>query len=265
LLLLSQVSYVWHFFSRNTTLVTAAANVASHFILNNLFVFAFIMLWVRDYFWPAEIILIAQVLSLSTAYWTHLGSPPFVHLPVLAGPFAWAITALFWNGAVAVHAHNLPSRIVANVFIWVIFVIGHTHIFGAKDYIFGYCLSLLTLCEYSRRGWIDTQLTGVGISLGRGTVRHQGHRSAVDLRLRDLRCPVRRVPVRLGRGLLRSESLAQACRSSGVHGPRARAFAQQPLVLGCPHPQHLYRKTRIVEVSNCSQYRLLGTYRTAHA
>jgi hypothetical protein len=150
-LLLSQVSYVWHFFSKNTTLVTAAANVASHFILNNLFVFAFIMLWVRNYFWPAEIILIAQVLAQSSAYWTHLRSPPFVHLPVIAGPYAWAITALFWNGAVAVHAHNLPARIVANVFIWVIFLIGYTHIFGVKDYIFGYSLSLLTLCKSTLR------------------------------------------------------------------------------------------------------------------
>jgi hypothetical protein len=147
LLLLSQVSYVWHFFSRNNVLVTAAANVASHFILNNLFVFAFIMLWVRSHFWVAEVILIIHVLSQSSAYWLHRGSPPFVHLPALAGPYAWALTALFWNGAIAVHAHNLPSRIVANIFIWVIFLIGHFHIFAAKDYIFGYSLSFLTLCK----------------------------------------------------------------------------------------------------------------------
>ncbi|KAH8690898.1 hypothetical protein BGW36DRAFT_389568 [Talaromyces proteolyticus] len=145
ILLLSQVSYVWHFFSKSTVLVTSAANVAPHFILSNLLIFAFIMLWVRNHFWPAEIILIVHVLSQSSAYWTHLGSPPFVHWPAIAGPYAWALTALFWNGAVAVHAHNLPSRIVANVFIWVIFLIGWVHIFAAKDYIFGYSLSILTL------------------------------------------------------------------------------------------------------------------------
>lgn len=145
LLLLSQVSYVWHFFSRDTTLVTSAANVASHFILNNLLVFGFIMLWTRSHFWWAEVILIIQVLSNSSAYWIHRGSPPFVHWPAIAGPYAWSLTALFWNGAVAVHAHNLPSRIVANVFIWVIFLIGFTHIFTIKDYIFGYSLSILTL------------------------------------------------------------------------------------------------------------------------
>lgn len=130
-------------------LVTAAANVASHFIVNNLLVFAFIMLWVRSYFWPAELILVVQLLTQSSAYWTHLGSPPFVHWPAIAGPYAWALTALFWNGAVAVHAHNLPSRVVANVFIWAIFLIGWVHIFAAKDYIFGYSLSILTLCTFS--------------------------------------------------------------------------------------------------------------------
>ncbi|KKA22090.1 hypothetical protein T310_3893 [Rasamsonia emersonii CBS 393.64] len=103
------------------------------------------MLWVRNHFWPAEIILIVHVFSQSSAYWTHLGSPPFVHLPAIAGPYAWALTALFWNGAVAAHAHNLPSRIVANILIWVIFVLGQIHIFAAKDYIFGYALSFLTL------------------------------------------------------------------------------------------------------------------------
>ncbi|OKL62544.1 hypothetical protein UA08_02737 [Talaromyces atroroseus] len=145
LLLLSQVSYVGQFFSRNSALVTSAANVASHFILNNLLVFAFILLWVRNHFWPAELILIVHVLSQSSAYWIHLASPPFVHWPAIAGPYAWSLTALFWNGAVAVHAHNLPSRVVANIFIWVIFVIGFVHIFFARDYIFGYSLSILTL------------------------------------------------------------------------------------------------------------------------
>jgi len=145
LLLLSQLGYVWHLFSRNTALATSAANAASHFILNNLLVFAFILLWVRNYFWPAEVILIVHVLSTSSAYWIHRSSPPFVHWPAIAGPYAWSWTALFWNGAVAVDADNVPAHIVANVFIWVIFVVGFFHIFSAGDYIFGYSLSILTL------------------------------------------------------------------------------------------------------------------------
>lgn len=117
------------------------------------------MLWVRSYFWPAELILIIHVISQSSAYWTHRGSPPFVHWPAIAGPYAWSLTALFWNGAVAVHAHNLPARIVANIFIWVIFLIGFVHIFSAKDYIFGYSLSILTLCKFMSHFCFEFQYT----------------------------------------------------------------------------------------------------------
>lgn len=145
LLLLTQVGYMWHLFSKETALVTIAANVSSHFILNNLFVFAFIMLWVRSQFWAAEIILIFHLISQTTAYWVRLGSPAFVHFPAIAGPYAWTLTVIFWNGAVAVNSNSLPARLVANIFIWVIFLIGIVHIFVATDYLLGYALSLLTL------------------------------------------------------------------------------------------------------------------------
>jgi hypothetical protein len=149
LLLLSQLSYVWHLFSKNNVLVTAAANVATHFILNNLFLFAWILLWTRNHFWGAEIILIAHLINQTVTYWRHRGLPAFVHLPAVAGPYAWTLTALFWNGAVAVHSHNLPGRIVANIFIWVILAIGLFDIVIREDYILGYCLSLLSLCEWN--------------------------------------------------------------------------------------------------------------------
>src|SRR5699024_7802218 len=55
-LLLSQISYVYHLFARHGTLVTAAANIAPHFIINNLCLFIWILLWTRNYFWAAEII-----------------------------------------------------------------------------------------------------------------------------------------------------------------------------------------------------------------
>ncbi|MBZ6376314.1 MAG: DUF1774 domain-containing protein [Kocuria palustris] len=146
-LLLSQLSYVWHLFSKNNVLVTAAANVATHFILNNLFLAAWILLWTRNHFWGAEIILIAHFINQAVTYWRHRGLPAFVHLPAVAGPYAWTLTALFWNGAVAVHSHNLPGRIVANIFIWVILAIGLFDIVLWEDYILGYCLSWLTLCK----------------------------------------------------------------------------------------------------------------------
>ncbi|KAJ5309091.1 hypothetical protein PENANT_c020G03767 [Penicillium antarcticum] len=145
LLLLSQLSYVYHLFSKNNVLVTAAANVATHFILNNLFLFVWILLWTRNYFWGAEVVLIFHFLNQWITYWRHRGLPAFVHLPAVAGPYAWTLTALFWNGAVAVHSHNLPGRIVANIFIWVILVVGLFDIVLREDYILGYCLSILTL------------------------------------------------------------------------------------------------------------------------
>ena len=145
--MLSQISYVYHLFSKNNVLVAAAANVATHFILNNLFLFAWILLWTRNHFWGAEIILIAHLINQTVTYWRHRGLPAFVHLPAVAGPYAWTLTALFWNGAVAVHSHNLPGRIVANIFIWVILGVGLFDIVLREDYILGYCLSFLTLCK----------------------------------------------------------------------------------------------------------------------
>jgi len=144
-LLLSQLSYVWHLFSKNNVLVVAAANVAAHFILNNVFLAAWILLWTRNQFWGAEIILSAHFINQTVTYFRHSGLPAFVHLPAVAGPYAWTLTALFWNGAVAVHSHNLPGRIVANIFIWVILAIGLLSVVPREDYILGYCLSWLTL------------------------------------------------------------------------------------------------------------------------
>ncbi|KAJ5895390.1 hypothetical protein N7495_007081 [Penicillium taxi] len=144
-LLLSQLSYVWHLFSNDSRLVTPAANVATHFIFNNLFLLAWILLWTRNRFVISEIILVAHLINQYITYWRYHGSPAFVHLSAVAGPYAWTLTALFWNGAVAVHSHNLPGRIVANVFIWVFFFVGLSDIFFRQDYILGYCLSWLTL------------------------------------------------------------------------------------------------------------------------
>lgn len=136
-----------HLFSKDAVVVAAAANVASHFILNNLFVFAWILLWVRNHFWGSEVILAAHFINQHASYWRHRGLPTFVHLPAVAGPYAWTLTALFWNGAVAVHSNGTAARIVANIFIWVILAIGGVHVLAANDHLLGYCLSFLTLCK----------------------------------------------------------------------------------------------------------------------
>ncbi|OJJ55736.1 hypothetical protein ASPSYDRAFT_427823 [Aspergillus sydowii CBS 593.65] len=143
LLLLSQIGYLIQLFSKDVAVVTVAANAASHFILNNLFVFAWILLWTRNHFWPAEVILIAHFINQHLAFWRIRSLPPLSHLAVIAGPYAWTLIALFWNGAAAVWSHTPAAEIAANVFIWIIFVIGAAHIFVPVDELLGYSLSLL--------------------------------------------------------------------------------------------------------------------------
>lgn len=145
ILLLSQIGYIGQLWSGNGENLVAAANVAPYFILNNLFVLAFILLWVHEKFWGGEIIQIASLFTQATVYWKHPGLPQIIHLPAVAAPYAWSITALFWNGAIAVGGESFARRIVANVFIWVMYVWGQSHIVHRNDQSFGYSLSLLSL------------------------------------------------------------------------------------------------------------------------
>jgi len=144
LLWILQVGYVWHLFSKNTEWVTAAASVGSHFILNNLFQFAFVMLYVRGRFIIAEVILVLNFFNLSFLYFRHNTYPRFIHIPVVTGPLAWTFVALYWNGAIAAHATGLAARILANVAIWGILVYGLFFLVTYKDYTMGFALSILT-------------------------------------------------------------------------------------------------------------------------
>ncbi|KAL1953119.1 hypothetical protein VTO42DRAFT_3578 [Malbranchea cinnamomea] len=146
-LLISQLGYIAQLWSSNAEKLQTAANVAPYYILNNLFVLAFILLWVRSYFWGAEIIDIANLLSQGTLYWKYPGLPASVHWPAIAGPYAWTISALFWNGAIAIGGESTSTaqRLLANIFIWVYFLIGQGHIVHRSDHHFGYSISFLSL------------------------------------------------------------------------------------------------------------------------
>lgn len=65
----------------------------------------------------------------------------------MSGPLAWNFTALYWVGAVAVGAHNLPARIVANVFIWGFLVYGLFFLVAFKDYTMGFAMAVLSFCK----------------------------------------------------------------------------------------------------------------------
>jgi hypothetical protein len=145
-LFILQAGYVWHLFSKNEVYQVSAANVGSHFILSNLFFFAYIMLWVRSEFAWAEVILVVQFFNLLALYLRHATTPRFIHIPVVSMPLAWTFVSLFWTGAIAVHsgAHDTPARIVANVFLWSWLVFGGFFLVVFKDYTLGFALSFLT-------------------------------------------------------------------------------------------------------------------------
>jgi hypothetical protein len=144
-LFILQAGYIGHLFSSNSDIVHAAASVGSHFILNNLFHFAFVMLFVRSHFIWAELILILNFFNLTSLYFRHNTYPRFIHTPVVSGPLAWTFVAIYWNGALMIHhpAHLVP-RIFGNIFIWAILFYGGFYIVVYKDYTMGFSLSVLS-------------------------------------------------------------------------------------------------------------------------
>ncbi|KAI0484646.1 DUF1774-domain-containing protein [Xylariaceae sp. FL0804] len=140
-----QGGYIAHLFSSNVEKLNAACSVGSHFILNNLFHFAFVMLFVRSAFGWAELIIILNFINLSSLYFRHPGYARFIHTPVVSGPLAWTFVSIYWNGAIMVpNAQNLVARIFGNIFIWSILVYGLFFIFIYKDYTMGFNLSVIS-------------------------------------------------------------------------------------------------------------------------
>lgn len=105
------------------------------------------MLWVRGMFWQGELLLIVNLFNLTLLYFRHPTTPLFVHLPIVSAPLAWTYVAILWDGAAMVNAHTLPARIVANIFIWGILVLGAFFVLTFKDYTMGIELAILALCK----------------------------------------------------------------------------------------------------------------------
>lgn len=109
------------------------------------------ILWVYGSFWIAELLLILNFLNLVALYLRYPTTPRFIHIPVVSGPLAWTLVAIFWNGAAMVGAHHTPARILANIVVWAILVFGFLFLVAFKDYTIGFELSILTACKsYSR-------------------------------------------------------------------------------------------------------------------
>ena len=147
-----QIAYLVAFYSNSEARVTAAANIASHFIASNLLLFGFVNLWVREHFALAEFLLVITFANLSLAYFRHSNAPRIIHIATVTGPLGWTFVALYWVGAVAVWHHfasryDFAARIVANVFIWGWLGYGVFFLAAYKDYTMGFALSVLAFCK----------------------------------------------------------------------------------------------------------------------
>ncbi|KAL9136980.1 MAG: hypothetical protein Q9175_001813 [Cornicularia normoerica] len=144
ILLLLQLGYLYCLFAFDPELVKVAANVGSHFIVHNLLTSAFILLWVHSFFWIGELMLVFNSFNLTSLYFRHLRTQPFIHIPVVTGPLAWNFVAVLSNGAAMVGAQSLAARILANVAIWSILLYGIFFMGAFKDYPIGFELAILS-------------------------------------------------------------------------------------------------------------------------
>lgn len=140
-----QIGYVGHLFSKTPANVNAAANVGSHFILNNILHFAFVLLFVNEHFIIAEVVQIINFFNLTNLYFLHRTNPTFIHIPTASGPLAWSFVAIYWNGALMLHhpAHFV-ARVLGNVFIWSIPAFGYICLILFNDYTMGFNLTVLS-------------------------------------------------------------------------------------------------------------------------
>jgi len=150
LLLLLQTAYIYFLTTYPNDLVTLAANLGSHFILNNVLLSALILLWVHARFLLAEAFLILNFLNLTSLYFRHHKTPLFVHYPVVTGPLCFTFVALFVNGAVVVGSNSLGARICANVAVWCVLVYGMFFLIAFRDCAIGMELSVLCLGKIHR-------------------------------------------------------------------------------------------------------------------
>jgi hypothetical protein len=144
-LFILQLGYIAHLFSSSVETVNAACAVGSHFIVNNLLHFVWVLLFVHGHTVWSEIILILNFANLTSLYFRHSNYPRFIHLPAVSGPLAWTFVAIYSNGATMVPHHtSLVARIFANIAIWSILGYGMFFIILYKDYTMGFSLSVLS-------------------------------------------------------------------------------------------------------------------------
>jgi len=192
-----QGGYAYALYMSDETYVTAAANLGSHFIANNLLLFGFVHLFTRSHFWLALFLLVLNFGNLSLAYFRHSAAPRTIHVGTVSGPLAWNFVALYWVGAIAVHSNHFAARIVANVFIWGWLGYGMFFLVAYKDYTMGFALSVLAFCKFRlSSSFTRDRLAKLGYSNRCRTVPYSpaSAPTPVDLRFLNRRSTLRSLP-----------------------------------------------------------------------
>lgn len=95
------------------------------FILNNVFHFAFILLFVNSFFIAAELLLVLNLLNLCILYFRHSLCWMLIRTATMSGPLAWTIVAVYWNGSMMVpDPTSIACRVVGQISTWGIFACG---------------------------------------------------------------------------------------------------------------------------------------------
>lgn len=126
-------------------------HVDTHFIGFNVGSFIWSLLFAKQHYILAEIVLILNLVNISVLYFKHktfkiqpLTTWVYVHLAGVAFPFSWLLYAIFWNGAVVFHSTKLFGRIVANIFIWDFLLIPGAFLLLFEDWGVGLSSAALT-------------------------------------------------------------------------------------------------------------------------
>ncbi|KAK7202790.1 hypothetical protein BZA70DRAFT_285040 [Myxozyma melibiosi] len=147
---LAQVAFLHQLFAGSSDAQKDASQAAYFLSAFNLLHFLWLVLLAHAHFILAEFVVVLNFLLTGALYWskrTHNLSPPLkwltIHFAASALPFAWCLFAIFWTGAVAVHAHNLFARIFANIFIWVLYLFPTASLLVFADWGFAFASAFL--------------------------------------------------------------------------------------------------------------------------
>lgn len=145
------------FFNENVSVSNQSSVIAivgPHFVVSNVLHFFWCYFFIKEKFFISEIIVFINVLNLLMLYFTHktisiknMADWLTIHLPVTGLPLAWALYAVFWNGACLFHSHNksLFARILANIFIWEFLLVPISLLLFHSDWSIGLATSFLML------------------------------------------------------------------------------------------------------------------------